>query len=113
MHKHRGFPSRLTGTDYHFTLRRPGKKVTPLVSRKRYRDRKPADCKADLYFMAAIWDCFGEEPFMRGNLDATRLSFLFGREVVAVDEPFDNQSYEALLRVDVARAKASFPEVFE
>jgi len=112
MHKHRGFPSRLSGTDYHFTLRRAGKKVTPLVARERYRDRKPADCRADAAFMAALWDCFGEEPFQRGNLDATRLSWLYGREVVAVDEPFDNQSYEALLKVNLKTAQKSYPEIF-
>jgi hypothetical protein len=113
MHKHRGFPSRLSGTDHHFTLRRPGKKVTPLVARERYRDRKPADCRADLYFMAAIWNCFGEQEFQRGNLDATRLSWLFGREVVPIDEKFDNQSYSALLKVDVKVAQKSYPEVFK
>ena len=36
MLKHRGFPSRLTGTDYQFTLRRDNKKgATPLVARER------------------------------------------------------------------------------
>jgi hypothetical protein len=113
MHKHRGFPSRLTGTDYHFTLRRAGKKITPLIARERYRDRKPADCRADLYFLAALWQNFGEEPFMRGNLDAARLGWLLGREVVPVEEPFDNQSYETLFQIDVKTARVSFPEVFE
>ncbi len=113
MHKHRGFPSRLSGTDYHFTLRRAGKSVTPLKARERYRDRKPADCRADEAFMAAIWHCFGEDDFERGNLDAARLSWLFGREVVPADDPFDIQSYDARLRVDLNMAKKSFPEVFE
>jgi hypothetical protein len=31
---------------------------------------------------------------------------------VAAEEPFDPESYEALLRIDVGRARASFPEVF-
>jgi hypothetical protein len=31
---------------------------------------------------------------------------------VAAEEPFDPQSYEALLRIDPARARASFPELF-
>ncbi len=113
MHKHRGFPSGLSGTSYQFTLRRAGKKVTPLVIRERFRDRKSSDCRADLYFMSAIWECFGKEPFERGNLDANRLSFLFGREVVQAEEPFDPQCYEALLRVDVRTARASYPEAFE
>lgn len=113
MHKHRGFPSRLRGTDYQFTLRRAGKKVTKLVERERYYDRKPADCRADEAFMAAMWQCFGEQPFQRGNLDATRLSWFFGRELVAVDVPFDPQSYEAMLQIDVTIARNSYPEIFE
>ena len=50
---------------------------------------------------------------MRGNLDAGRLSWLFGREVVPAEDPFDPESYDALLRIDAARARASFPEAFE
>ena len=112
MHKHRGFPSRLTGTDYHFTLRRPGKVVTPLKARERYADRKPADRRADAGFMAALWGYFGDQPFERGNLDAGRLNWLFGREVIPAEEPFDPTSYEAMLRIDTAIATRSFPEVF-
>ena len=63
--------------------------------------------------MAALWAHFGTEPFERGNLDAGRLSWLFGREVVAAEEPFDKTSYQALLRIDETRARASFPGVFE
>ena len=55
---------------------------------------------------------FGDQPFERGNLDAGRLSWLFGREVVPAEDPFDSQSYEALLVLDVNAAKAAFPEVF-
>ncbi len=113
MLKHRGFPGRLPGTDYHFTIRRPNPRgVTPLVRRERYADRKPADRQADAAFMQALWEYFGDEPFERGNLDAGRLSWLFGREVVPAEDPFDPQSYEALLRIDVEVARASFPEVF-
>ena len=67
---------------------------------------------ADQGFMAALWNHFGEEPFERGNLDAGRLSWLFGREVVPAEDPFDPMSYDALLRIDLKRAEASFPEVF-
>ena len=113
MEKHRGFPSRLTGTDFQFTLRRENKKgATPLVARERYADRKPADRRADEFFLAALWDHFGDEPFARGNLDAGRLGWLFGREVVAVEEDFDPANYDALLRIDVKRAQVSFPQVF-
>ncbi len=113
MLKHRGFPGRLPGTDFQFTIRRANKKgATPLVARARHADRRPADRRADAGFMAALWEQFGEAPFERGNLDAGRLSWLFGREVVAAEEPFDPASYEALLRIDVARARIAFPEVF-
>ncbi|MEX0338251.1 MAG: hypothetical protein AB3N11_04340 [Arenibacterium sp.] len=113
MLKHRGFPGRLPGTDFQFTIRRPNPKgVTEVTRRERYRDRRPADKRADAGFMAALWENFGEEPFERGNLDAGRLSWLFGREVIPAEDPFDAQSYEALLRIDLAVAQSSFPEVF-
>ena len=114
MIKHRGFPSRLPGSDFQFTLRRENKKgATRLVARERFADRRPADRRADTGFMWALWQHFGEETFARGNLDAGRLSWLFGREVVAAEDPFDPESYDALLRIDVSRAKASFPEAFD
>ncbi|QDY69575.1 hypothetical protein [Qingshengfaniella alkalisoli] len=113
MIKHRGFPSRLTGTDFQFTIRRANPKgATPLTVRERYRDRRPADKRADVNFMACLWDYFGAEPFERGNLDAGRLSWLFGREVVAAEDPFDPTSYDAMLKIDIPTARASFPEVF-
>ncbi|MDQ7079261.1 MAG: hypothetical protein Q9M41_01180 [Paracoccaceae bacterium] len=113
MLKHRGFPSRLPSSDFQFTIRRANPKgATPIIRRERYADRRPADRRADAAFMAALWEHFGEEPFERGNLDAGRLSWLFGREVVPAEEPFDNRSYDALLKIDVSRARASFPEVF-
>ena len=114
MLKHRGFPGRLPGTDFQFTIRRPNPRgVTPLTARARYRDRKPADRRADAAFMQALWEQFGEEPFERGNLDAGCLSWLFEREVVPAEEPFDPASYDALLRIDLAVAQASFPELFD
>ena len=114
MLKHRGFPGRLPGTDFQFTIRRANVKAgaTKIIARERFRDRKQADRKADEGFMAALWRQFGEEPFERGNLDAGRLSWLFGREVVAAEDPFDPCSYDALLRIDLKRAQAAFPEIF-
>ncbi|WP_128253480.1 hypothetical protein [Falsirhodobacter deserti] len=113
MQKHRGFPSRLTGTDYQFTIRRASKEgPTKIIRRERFRDRKHMDRAADEAFMAALWANFGEDPFERGNLDAGRLSWLFGREVVPAEDPFDPQSYDALLRIDRAKAEAAFPAVF-
>ncbi len=113
MLKHRGFPGRLPGTDHQFVIRRGNPKgVTPLVARERFRDRSPGDRRADAGFLQALIEHFGDEPFERGNLDAGRLSWLFGREVVAVDDPFDPASYEALLRVDLKKARQSFPDIF-
>lgn len=112
MLKHRGFPSRLPGTDYQFTIRRNNKKgATPLVRRERFRDRKPADRAADIGFLASLIEHFGDAPFERGNLDAGRLSWLIGREVVAEGE-LDPTDYEQMLRVDMTCAEASFPELF-
>lgn len=115
MQKHRGFPGRLPGSDFQFTIRRENRKegASPIIRRERYADRKPADRRADEAFMAALWAYFGTEPFPRGNLDAGRLSWLFGREVVAAEDPFDPASYEALLRIDEERARLSFPDAFD
>lgn len=113
MHKHRGFPSRLPGTDYQFTVRRANPKgVTAIIARERYKDRRPPDREADVNFFACLWAHFGTEPFVRGNLDAGRISWLFGREVIPAEDPFDPACYEALLRIDEQTARASFPEVF-
>lgn len=113
MLKHRGFPGRLTGTDFQFVIRRANKAgATKIIRRERFKDRKFADRRADEAFMAALWQYFGEEPFERGNLDAGRLSWLIGREVVPAEDPFDPESYDALLRIDRRRAEASFPQVF-
>ncbi|WP_145103954.1 hypothetical protein [Cereibacter sediminicola] len=113
MLKHRGFPSRYPGTDLQYTIRRANKDgATRIIRRERYRDRKAVDRAADLGFLTALWEHFGEDPFERGNLDAGRLSWLFGREVVPAEDPFDPESYDALLRIDRRKAEAAFPEIF-
>ena len=112
MDKHRGFPGRLPGTDFQFVLRRASKTgATPLTSRERFPDRRPPDRRADAGFMQALWDHFGEEPFVRGNLDAGRLSWLFGREVIPAEDPFDPACYEAMLRVDATVMRRNFPDM--
>ncbi|MFD1341906.1 hypothetical protein [Litorisediminicola beolgyonensis] len=114
MIKHRGFPGRLPGSDFQFTIRRANPKgVTPIIRRERYADRRAPDRRADTYFMAALWEHFGDEPFERGNLDAGRLSWLFGREVLPYDDPFDPTDYEARLIIDERAARASFPDAFD
>ena len=71
MLKHRGFPGRLPGTDFQFTIRRANKQgPTKIIRRERFKDRAAADRRADAGFMAALWAQFGEEVFERGNLDA-------------------------------------------
>ncbi|MEM9550551.1 MAG: hypothetical protein AAGA05_05215 [Pseudomonadota bacterium] len=113
MLKHRGFPGRLPGTDYQFTIRRANPRgVTPLTARERFSDRKPADRRADLAFLQALIEHFGDAPFERGNLDAGRLSWFFGREIVPAEDPFDSESYEALLKIDTSVARQTFPEAF-
>ena len=112
MLKHRGFPGRLPSSDFQFTIRRGNAKgATKLIARERYKDRSAGDRRADAAFLASLIEHFGDEPFQRGNLDAGRLSWLLGREVVAVGK-LDPTSYEQLLRVDMARAEATFPDLF-
>ena len=113
MLKHRGFPGRLPGTDFQFVIRRENRKkgATPITRRERFRDRKPADRRADAVFLSALINHFGEEPFVRGNLDAGRLGWLIGREVVPVGT-FDPADYDQLFQIDMAAAEASFPELF-
>ncbi|MEM7598882.1 MAG: hypothetical protein AAF382_14405 [Pseudomonadota bacterium] len=114
MIKHRGFPGRLPGTDFQFTIRRANPKgATALTRRDRFADRRPADRRADTGFVRALWEHFGDQPFKRGNLDAGRLSWLFEREVLPVDDPFDPEAYDALLVLDVSAARAAFPDAFE
>lgn len=114
MIKHRGFPGRLPGSDFQFTIRRANPKgATPLIRRERYADRRPPDRRADSAFMQSLWEHFGTEPFARGNLDAGRLSWLFGREVLPYDDPFDPQDYDALLIIDEQAARVAFPDAFE
>lgn len=114
MLKHRGFPSRLPSSDFQFTIRRPNKDgATPLRARERYADRRAADRRADIGFMTALWSHFGDAPFQRGNLDAGRLSWVFGREVVPAEDPFNPQSYDAWLKIDEIKARVAFPEAFE
>lgn len=112
MLKHRGFPGRLPSSDAQFTIRRPATKgITPLKARERYRDRRAADRKADDGFLTALWKHFGDEPFERGNLDAGRLNWLFDREVIPAEDPFDNVSYEAMLKLDINAIRRNFPQV--
>ena len=112
MLKHRGFPGRMPGSDAQFTIRRPATKgVTPLAARERFRDRMAHARKADELFLKALWQHFGAEPFERGNLDAGRINWLFGREIIAGEDPFDGASYEAMLKLDVDSIRRNYPQI--
>ena len=112
MLKHRGFPGRMPSSDAQFTIRRPATKgVTPLKARERFRDRRAIDRKADEVFLTALWTYFGEEPFERGNLDAGRINWLFGREILPATDPFDATDYEAMLKLDVNMVRRNFPQI--
>lgn len=114
MVKHRGFPSGMPGTGFQFTLRRANPKgATPIKARQRYADRNPKDKLTDIAFLHSLWHHFGNQPFERGNLDAGRLSWLFEREVIAAEKPFDPASYEAMLVIDEQTARTTMPEAFE
>ena len=113
MHKHRGFPSRLPGFDFPFTIRRPNKKEpTPIIRRERYADRRNVDRKADEVFMLSLIGRLGEEIVVRGNLDAGRLSWLYGREGLPVDDPFEPCDYEDRMRIDLGKTIVSFSKIF-
>ncbi len=113
MLKHRGFPGRLPGTDFQFTLRRANPKgATEITSRERRSDRRAPDKRADEAFMKALWEHFGAEPFERGNLDVGRLAWLFGREVLPATDPFDPADYEAMLVINERVARMSYPDAF-
>jgi hypothetical protein len=114
MTKHRGFPGGLPGTGIQFVIRRANPKgVTPIKMLPRRAKPGTAEYRVDASFLQALWLHFGSEPFERGNLDAARLSLLFGREVISVDERFDPISYEAMLQINEKAARASFPQVFD
>ena len=56
---------------------------------------------------------FWDQPFQRGNLDAGRISWLFEREVKPYEDPFDPESYEALLILDLPLIQYTFSEACE
>ncbi|MHA7967911.1 hypothetical protein [Rhizobium terricola] len=114
MTKHRGFPSGLSGTGWQFTIRRANPNgVAPLTERPRHLSRDKTESLADAAFLHAAWHYFGAEPFVRGNLDAGRLSRLFGREIIPAEKPFDPASYEAMLKINERVARESFPQAFD
>jgi len=113
MIKHKGFPSRMAGTDFQFTVRHQKKKPPVIVSRQRRADSPAIYRKADLVFLKCLIDYFGEMPFERGNLDSGRLGWLFGREIVSAGEELRPNDYEAKFRINFDLVKLNYPELFD
>ncbi|WP_422372476.1 hypothetical protein [Hoeflea sp.] len=114
MTKHRGIPSGLPGTGFQFTIRRANPRgVTAIIKRQRMADRTSTEKLADTAFLHALWHLYGDQPFERGNLDAGRISWLFGREIVPAEHPFDPKSYSAMLKIDETVARSTMPAAFE
>ncbi|MBU2325822.1 MAG: hypothetical protein KJ755_00470 [Alphaproteobacteria bacterium] len=114
MTKHRGFPGGMPGTGVQFTIHRANPRgVTPIKAFPRKARPGTKEHRIDAAFLHALWHHFGAEPFERGNLDAARLSLLFGREVIPATKEFDPLSYEAMLVIDEKVARKSFPESFD
>ena len=111
MIKHKGFPSRMPGTDFQFTVRHMKKDVSPIIKRKRKLDALSIHVKVDVTFLKCLIDYFGDKPFVRGNLDTARLSWLFGNEIVPADENFSPVDYNAMLKIDFDAVKSNYPEL--
>jgi hypothetical protein len=113
MQKHRGLPEFMYGTNIRIAIRRDADNPTPLKRRDRDWKRPPEQTQADEFLLAALYKIYGEEPFVRGNIDAGRINWLLGREIVAVDLNFSPIDYEALLKIDMDVARKNFPGAFE
>ena len=50
---------------------------------------------------------------MRGNIDAGRINWLLGREIVAADNNFSPVDYDTLLKLNVPLARKNFPGAFK
>ncbi len=111
MIKHKGFPSRMPGTDFQFTVRHKKKKPPAIILRKRRIDSPGIYYRVDSMFLKCLIDYFGESLFVRGNLDSGRLGWLFGREIVPVDDQFDPIDYHAKLKINFDSVKINYPEL--
>ena len=82
---------------------------TKIFKRERFSDRRQTDNQADEIFLSYLYNHFGDKPFVRGNLDAGRINWLFEREVKSFEKDFDPKSYEAMLILDLDEIKRNFP----
>jgi len=86
---------------------------TKIFKRERFSDRRQTDNQADEIFLSYLYNHFGDKPFVRGNLDAGRINWLFEREVKSFEKDFDPKSYEAMLILDLDEIKRNFPKIIQ
>ena len=113
MQKHRGLPEFMYGSNIRIAIRRDQKDVTPLRRRERDYLRPAEQSQADEFTVGSLYKLYGEEPFVRGNIDAGRINWLLGREIVAVDNNFSPVDYDTLLKLNVPLARKNFPGAFK
>tara|TARA_B100000029_G_scaffold464552_1_gene498577 strand:+ start:28 stop:366 length:339 start_codon:yes stop_codon:yes gene_type:complete len=111
MFKHKGFPSRMPGTDFQFTVRHEKKMAPAIISRKRKPDAPVIYGRVDSFFLRCLIDYFGESTFVRGNLDSGRLGWLLGREIIPADDEFSPVDYGAKLKINFDVVKLNYPEL--
>ena len=111
MIKHRGFPSRMPGTDFQFTVRHKKKNPPAIISRKRKNDAQAIYVKVDAMFLKCLIERFGGNQFVRGNLDSGRLGWLLGREIIPADDDFSPIDYDAKLKINYDTVKINYPEL--
>ena len=110
--KYKGFPSKVPGTNFQLIIRRENLKgASKLIERKRFKDRRSEDKKADKYFLNSLIKYFGESNFERGCLDAGRLSWLLNREIIRATEDFNPCDYKTLLKLDYDCIKKNYPDI--
>ena len=110
--KYKKFPSKVPGTNFQLIVKRENLKgASKLIARKRYKDRKLEDKKADKYFLNSLINYFGEDVFERGCLDAGRLSWFLDREIVSASKDFNPCDYNALLKLDYDCIKKNYPDI--
>lgn len=115
MIKHRGFPGRLPGSDFQFTLRRANPKgATPLVARERYRDPGGQRTSAP---MRPLPRRFGSISAMSPLSAAISMPGgwpgSLGAKCCPMMIRFDPEDYEARLIIDVEAMRRAFPEAME
>ena len=92
------------------TINSPSDPITQLFI-KRFGDDLSARA-ADRYLLQRLYGLYEGRAFVRGNLDAGRLNRLFGREIVAAENPFDPRSLSGRLSINIEAGRHSFSGIF-